>query len=124
MQGSVLLRRMIKFTLTYMLGIVMLYSPSSGLSKSRQWLAPSMMVAAEFPRNLDFGRISPHISSLFCGEVKYLLGGAVKCQPTLIGLTGGNDIPSRNGRVMRNLFGYIVGNGSICIIVTTPKELS
>lgn len=56
----------------YMLGIPMTYSPSDCRSRNVTRLAPSMIVAAELPRNLDLGRTSPQMSSLFSGEVKYL----------------------------------------------------
>lgn len=55
-----------------MFGIVMRYSLSSGRSRNVTWLDPSMSVAAELPRNLDFGRRSPQMSSMFSGDVKYL----------------------------------------------------
>ena len=55
-----------------MLGMVMRYSSSSGRSRKVTWLEPSMSVAAELPRNLDFGRSSPQMSTMFSGEVKYL----------------------------------------------------
>jgi hypothetical protein len=55
-----------------MLGMLMWYSPSSLRSSSVTCDAPSMIVAAELPKNLDLGRISPQISRLFSGDVKYL----------------------------------------------------
>ncbi len=46
----------------------MQYSPSSGLSNNRILSSPSMIVAAEFPKNLDLGHNSPVTSILFFGE--------------------------------------------------------
>lgn len=46
---------------------VILYSPSCGLSRSRIRSSPSIMVAAELPRNFDFGLSSPVTSTWFLG---------------------------------------------------------
>lgn len=51
-----------------MLGMVMLYSPSSGLSRKEILLAPSIMLAAELPKNLDLGLSSPRITTLWSIE--------------------------------------------------------
>lgn len=60
-----------RIPLAYMFGIPIKYSPSSGLPRSRTCDAPSIMVAAELPRNLLLGLSSPLMSIPFSGEVKY-----------------------------------------------------
>jgi hypothetical protein len=47
---------------------VITYSPSSGLFSSRIRSSPSMIVAAELPRNFDFGLSSPVTSRPFLGD--------------------------------------------------------
>jgi hypothetical protein len=53
----------------YIFGIEMTYSPSLGRPWSTTRFSPSIVVLTELPRNLDLGRSSPMIVSLFAGEV-------------------------------------------------------
>lgn len=44
---------------THMLGMLIWYSSSSNLSSNTTLFSPSMIVAAELPKNLDLGLSSP-----------------------------------------------------------------
>ena len=80
-----------------------------------------MIVAAELPRNFDFGLRTPKIANLFSGDAKYLL---TRFSLAFVEGREERDGPGGDGWVVGDLLSDVVADRSVWIIVTTAKYLA